>query len=204
MLNDSDIKFEIFNLIFDSNPSGNSDKLSAMANIILQLSDELRQSSLQKFATCLISKKEDVEINNIHVYFISELSLNLTKECQFFDNEYFLKCMSSSINGQDVDQNDSIVVPVEAQGFKLVNFCILINYLCQRKSPPKALFLEILNEYLPESACKMRSDLARLRSFTETSLAETFWPASKRSGASGPPADLMNMLQGLLGPQMRR
>ena len=203
MLNDSDIKFEIFNLIFDSNPSGNSDKLSAMANIILQLSDELRKSSLQKFVTCLTSKKEDVEINNIHVYFISELSLNLTKECQFFDNEYFLKCISSSINGQDIDQNDSII-PVKGQEFKLVNFCILINYLCQRKSPPKTLFLEILNEYLPESTCKMRSDLARLRSFTETSLAETFWPAPKPRFGSGPPADLMNMLQGLLGPQMRR
>lgn len=204
MLDDSDIKFEIFNLIFDSNPSGNSDKLSAMANIILQLSNERRQNSLQKFATCLISKKENVEMNNIHVYFISELSLNLTKECQFFDNEYFLKCISSSVNGQNFDENDGII-PVEAQEFKLVNFCILVNYLCQRKSPPKALFLEILNEYLPESVCKIRSDLARLRSFSESSLADIFWPAPKSrygSGAGGP-SDLMNMLQGLLGPQMR-
>jgi hypothetical protein len=177
-----------------------------MANIILQLAGEARQSSLQKFSTCLTSKIENAEFTSVHSYFISEISLNLTKECQFFDNEYFLKCVSSSLNGQDVDQNDSIV-PVEAQEFKLVNFCILINYLCQRKSPPKTLLMEILNVYLPESACKMRSDLARLRSFTETSLAETFWPAPKpRSGpgAGGPPADLMNMLQGLLGPQMRR
>lgn len=193
-------------MIFDSNPSENSDKLSAMANIILQLSGETRQSSLQKYSTCLTLKSENAEITNTHVYFISEVSLNLTKECQFFDNEHFLKCISSCLNGQDVDQNDSIA-PIESQEFKLVNFCILINYLCQRKNPPKTLFIEILNEYLPESACKMRSDLARLRSFTETSLAEVFWPAPKARygpGAGGPPPDLMNMLQGLLGPQMRR
>lgn len=192
--------------MFESNPSGNSDKISAIANIILQLSGESRQSSLKKFSTCLVSKSEDAEILSLHTYFITELSLNLTKECQFFDNEYFLKCISSSINGQEIDQMEAIS-PVEALEFKLVNFCILINYLCQRKSPPKALFMEILNEFLPESVCKMRSDLARLRSFTENSLAEAFWPAPKSRfgpGAGGPPADLMNMLQGLLGPQMRR
>lgn len=193
-------------MIFDSDPSENSDKLSAVANIILQLSGEARQNSLQRFASCLTSQSQDNEIINLHLYFISELSLTLTKECQFFDNEYFLKCISSSINGQEIDQMESIA-PINAQELRLINFCILVNYLCQRKSPPKTLFTEILNEYLPESACKMRSDLARLRSFAEVSLSETFWPAPKSrygAGAGGPPADLMNMLQGLLGPQMRR
>ena len=193
-------------MILSSDPSENSDKLSAAANIILQLSDEARQNSLQKYASCLTAKSQDAEIINLHLYFISELSLNLTNRCQFFDNEYFLKCISSSINGQKIDHLENIA-PIDVQELRIVNFCILMNYLCQRKNPPKTLFTEILNEYLPESACKMRSDLARLRSFAEASLSETFWPAPKSrydAGAGGPPADLMNILQGLLGPQMRR
>lgn len=193
-------------MILDSDPSGNSDKLSATANIIFQLSGETRHNSLQKFASCLAAKSQDSEIINVHLYFISELSLNLTKECQFYDNEYFLKCVSSSITGQEIDQMESIT-PIDVQELRLVNFCILLHYLCQRKNPSKTLFTEILNEYLPEPACKMRSDLARLRSFADASLSETFWPAPKPrygAGAGGPPADLMNMLQGLLGPQMRR
>lgn len=206
IINDSSSQSEIVELLFASNPSGNSDKLSAISNVILQLSGESRQAFLQKFANCLTSQREEPEIVALHAFFISEFSLNLTKECQFYDNELFLKAVSYAVNGQEIDQTDSIV-PIEVQEFRLFNFCVLLNYLCQRKSPPKALFSEILNEYLPESLCKMQPELARLRTFAENGVSQTFWPAPKARqgpGAGGPPPDLMNMLQGLLGPQMRR
>lgn len=206
IIDDSSSQSEVVELLFASSPSGNSDKLAAISNLILQLSGEARQTSLHKFASCLTAKCEDPEIVGLHVFFISELSLNLTKECQFYDNEIFLKAVSAAINGKEIDQADSIA-PIDSQEFRLFNFCVLTNYLCQRKSTSKALFTEILNEYLPESFCKMNASLARLRSFSESSLSETFWPAPKPRygpGAGGPPPDLMNMLQGLLGPQMRR
>lgn len=193
--------------LFQSSPSNNSDHLSTILNIILQISGETRQFYLKKLAVCLTSERENSELLDLHIYFISEFSLNLSKECQFFDNEYFLKAVSSIINlvEEDSVQSESIT-PIEAIEYRLFNFCVLINYLCQRKNPPKALFNEILNEYLPESACKTRPDLNRLRSFTQTALGEAFWPAPKSrfgAGLGGAP-DLMNMLQGLLGPQMRR
>ena len=194
--------------LFESSPSNNSDKISTILNIILQISGETRQFYLIKLAVCLTSERDNYELLDLHIYFISELSLNLSKECQFFDNELFLQKISSILNNetQDSEQSDGIS-PIESGEYRLINFCILINYLCQRKSPPKALFIEILNEYLPESACKIRPELNRLRSLTETALGQTFWPAPKSRfgpGAGGPPSDLMNMLQGLLGPQMRR
>lgn len=191
------------NSLFESSPAANSDKLSTISSVILQVSGETRQLYLKKLAECLTSERENSELLHLHIYFIAELSLNLSKECQFFDNEYFLKAISSILN-KDSEQADTIA-PVEADKYRLFNFCVLINYLCQRKSPSKALFTEILNEYLPEAACKMRPDMNRLRLFAENALGQTFWPAPKsRPGAGGPPADLMNMLQGLLGPQMRR
>lgn len=208
ILDESDRKTEILNSLFQSSPSNNSDHLSTILNIILQISGETRQFYLKKLAVCLTSERENSELLDLHIYFISEFSLNLSKECQFFDNEYFLKAISLIINNEvnDSEHSDPIT-PIEAAEYRLFNFCVLINYLCQRKSPPKALFSEILNEYLPEYVCKTRPDLNRLRSFTETSLGQTFWPAPKSrfgAGAGGPPGDLMNMLQGLLGPHMKR
>ena len=199
ILESSEFKGEILESIFTSNPSGNSEKISAIANLILQLSGEARQENLQKFAACLTSSTES-EIVDLHNYFIAEFSLTLTKECQFYDNEIFLRLISSFVNGKECDQTESIA-PIESEQFHLFNFCVLMNYLCQRKNPPKALFTQILNEYLPEKLCKTRSDLNRLRILVENALSQTFWPSPKARG--GPPADLMNMLQGLLGPQMR-
>lgn len=184
--------------IFASNPSGNAEKLSAIANIILQLAGDSRQAYMEKFAECLTSQSELIDL---HIYFISEFSLTLTKECQFYDNECFLKCVSSLINGKECDQSEGIA-PIESEQFRLFNFCVLMNYLCQKKNPSKPLFTQILNEYLPETLCKSQTDKNRLRTFVENSLSQTFWPAPK--ARAGPPADLMNMLQGLLGPQMRR
>lgn len=196
--------------LFQSSPSKNSDQLSTILNIILQISGETRHLYLNKLAVCLTSdERENSELLDLHIYFIIEFSLNLAKELQFFDNEYFLKAISAIINNEkkeSSEQSDSIA-PIEASEYRLFNFCVLINYLCQRKNPPKALFMEILNEYLPESVCKSRPDFNRMRSFAETTLGQAFWPAPKSRfgpGAGGPPADLMNMLQGLLGPQMRR
>ena len=84
-------------------------------------------------ATCLTSERKNSEDLPLHIYFISELSLNLSKECQFFDNEYFLKNISSFINdgSEDSEQSDEIS-PIQADEYRLFNFCVFITYLCQR------------------------------------------------------------------------
>ena len=169
----------------------------------MQLSGEKRISSLSKFSNCLSADRQIPDLISLHAYFLADLSLNLIKAGQFYDNECFLKTFSSTINGADVD-NAEMIAPIESEDLRLFNLCVLLNYLCQRKSPTKALFLEILNQYLPESICNNNSELNRLRYFAENSLGQVFWPAPKpRSVSGGPPPDLMNMLQGLLGPQMR-
>ena len=163
---------------------------------------------MSKFAVCLTGSTDEESLT-LHLYYIAELSLHLVKELQFFDNVHFLGNLSAIINGTSFDEEDDSVAPVEKSEYRLVNFCILVNFLCQRKAPPKSLFIDIVNEYLPESVCKLNPDMAKLRSFAENSLGAVFWPAPRPRyggpGAGGPPPDLMNMLQGLLGgPQMRR
>lgn len=192
-------------MIINSNITGNLEKLTYSANLILQLSGNERLVFLKKLSILLASERTCHDFVNIHIYFLVELSVNLMKEGQFYDNEYFLRMFSEIINAKEDDQSETIS-PIEIPEFKLFNFCLLLNYLCQRKSPPKSLFVDILNYYLPDSDCRTNSDLARIRSLTESTLGQVFWPAPKpRSGqGSSAPPDLMSMLQGLLGPQMKR
>lgn len=192
-------------MIINSNITGNLEKLTYSANLILQLSGNERLVFLKKLSIHLASERTCHDFVNIHIYFLVELSVNLMKEGQFYDNEYFLRMFSEIINAKEADQSETIS-PIEIPEFKLFNFCLLLNYLCQRKSPPKSLFVDILNHYLPDSDCRTNSDLARIRSLSESTLGQVFWPAPKPrpgQGSSAPP-DLMSMLQGLLGPQMKR
>lgn len=205
-LDESDTKVEILEALFNSCPSKNSDKISAISNLVMQISGETRHIYLKKLATCLTNDHNNHDILDLHVYFVAEISLNLANECQFFDNEIFLRAFSEIINEGNQESEIAVsIIPIAAVEYRLFNFCVLINFLCQRKNPPKALFTEILKEYMSESFCKTRPDLNRLRIFAENTLGSTFWPSPKSRfgpGAGGPP-DLMNMLQGLLGTQMK-
>lgn len=191
--------------------TGNSEKLSGCASMIVQLVGDSRREYLVKYANELLKvPAESVEAFDLHTYFLAELSLTLVKESQFSDNEHFLTAISTFINGSSNEGSQSeYISPLDKPEYRLFNFCILMHYLCQRKAPPKAVFTEIINEYLPESMCKLNLNLNRLRNFCETSLLQTFWPTSNAKsrhgpGAGGPPPDLLNMLQGLMGGQARR
>lgn len=177
------------------------EKLSSTATLAVQLSGSKRLGSFEKYAQVLASGRDDPETLALHMYFVAELSLALVKESQFVDCESFLRSFSVAVNGPTAADSE-LVSGVEDSTLRLFNFCVLVLYLCQRKSPPKAMLTELLNEYLPEATCRNRPDLNKIRNFVETSLMASFWASAKpRPGAGGPPADLLNMLQGLLGPR---
>ncbi len=169
--------------------SGNGDTLAACCTLVIQVTSATRLELLTRLASLLTASKVAVKVNLIYIL---EVSVALIKDGQFSDLEAFFKALLAGI--EETEELEGGVICVKAEEWRLVNFCLLLSQLCQRKAPPKALLSELCNEYL--------KDEDGLRQLVEASLLPVYWPAPKTRGAShagGPPPELMNMLSGLLG-----
>ena len=161
-------------------------KLSSAINLIMQMPNGLQEAYLAQFSKILANKTH----NDTHMYFLMEISLALIRDKRFADCEIFLKAFQGN-NGLE---------PTEDLMWKPYNFCLLVFHVCQRSGASQSLFFEIIDEYLPEVQCSHRPDLNQVRLFVLENVREAFWPTPKsRQSAGGPPPDLMNMLQGLMG-----
>ena len=162
----------------------NGDLLAATSTAIVQVSNAKRVGLLEELASIIASEACDV-----HVHYLCQVSVALIRDGQFGDAEVFLKKIVATI-GAFEGEVPSTIAPVAKPEWNLVNFCILLHALLQRKAPPRTLFTELLKEYLTEYPA--------LSASIETTLIPVYWPSPRARAAGGPPPDLMNMLSGLL------
>lgn len=172
--------------------------MAATCTLCVQVTSAARCEFLGRLATILISVADaDASAKDANQFYLVEVAVALIKDGQFEDLNGYLKAVVNGLAGKNED------VEVVGAGqfscvndpqWRMVNFCVLLAQLCQRKAP-KSLFTELCNEY-----CR---DQDRLRQAVEAALVPVYWPAPKPR-ATGPPPDLMNMLSGLLGQAPRR
>ncbi len=181
-----EFKAEVIDALLNSNISGNGNVLAATCTLCIQVTSAARLELLTRLASILTLKHEKVNL-----FYLVEVSVALIKDGQFSDLDAFFKAVLAALPTEEFEDGTAAV---KDEAWRLVNFCLLLSQVCQRKAPSKALFADLCSEYL--------KDEERLRQGVESALLPVYWPAPKArasANAGGPPPDLMNMLSGLMG-----
>ena len=183
-----EFRANVLDALLNYDIAGNGDVLAATSTLCIQVTSAARLDFLTRLASILTSRYEAV-----HLVYIVEVSVALFKDGQFGDADGFLKAICAGLSSKTAEVEDGSHCVTDSE-WRLVNFCILLGQLCQRKSPPKSLLTDLCNEYLKNDDF--------LRQAVEAAVLPVYWPAPKARGsahAGGPPPELMNMLSGLLG-----